>query len=220
MKPALPRLKPCMDGMMSGAASVMRSLTAPSTTPTITPASSSRRVCCTPRASCSVSSTANTAPTKAAPVRPSLASHTVAGATPNKARAEATPSDAPEALPSRNGSASGLRNSPCATAPARPSKAPASQAPRLRGRRMSHTMRAAKGSSARRSTLSKPVLPTLAPSPASSTESTIKPSNSKAARWRAVAMPAWAAARCAAEGMADSLMAGPPLAWFGGPSCR
>jgi hypothetical protein len=48
----------------------------------------------------------------------------------------------------QNGSASGLRNSPCATAPARPSSAPASQAPRVRGRRMSHTICQATGSSA------------------------------------------------------------------------
>ena len=47
-----------------------------------------------------------------------------------------TPSAAPEAVPSRYGSARGLRNTPCAIPPARPSKAPANQAPTLRGRRI------------------------------------------------------------------------------------
>ena len=122
-------------------AMLMRSFSAPSTTPTITPASSSRSVCCAPRASASVSSTAATAPRKAAPVRPSRTTHCVACAEkPKKVSARATPRPAPEALPSRYGSASGLRNRPCATAPANPSSAPAHHAPSVRGSRISHTI--------------------------------------------------------------------------------
>ena len=65
-------------------------------------ASSRRSVCCTPLASSSVSSTAATAPTKAAPVSPMRANALVAsGDTPNSIIASATPSDAPDALPSR-----------------------------------------------------------------------------------------------------------------------
>ena len=95
-------MKPCMACKVSGEAMVTRSRPAPSTTPTITPASSRRSVCCTPLASVSVSTTPSTAPAKAAPVRPRRTSHCVAnGEVPNKASAKATPSAAPEALPSK-----------------------------------------------------------------------------------------------------------------------
>ena len=114
------------------------------------------------------------------------------------AKASATASAAPEALPSRNGSASGLRNSPCATAPASPSSAPASQAPSVRGRRMSHTICHATASWRARSTLSKPVLPTLAPSARPKTASASSASASHAVR----AMPA----RGAEEDSAGSVM--------------
>ena len=56
-----------------------------------------------------------------------------------------TASDAPEAEPSRKGSASGLRNRPCASAPASPSKAPVSQAPSVRGARIWPTIRSPSG---------------------------------------------------------------------------
>ena len=95
-------MKACIACKDSGTSSVISEANAPSTTPTITPASSRRRVCCTPRASSSVSSTAATAPAKAAPVRPRRCSHSVAnGLTPNSASTTATPRVAPEALPSR-----------------------------------------------------------------------------------------------------------------------
>ncbi|MNX33663.1 hypothetical protein D3C86_638930 [compost metagenome] len=163
----------------------MRSLAAPSTTPTITPASSSRRVCCTPRASVSVSSTAATAPTKAAPVSPRRITHCVlVTEPPNSISASATASDAPEALPSRYGSASGLRNRPCATAPASPSSAPASHAPRVRGRRMSHTICSATGSCRADSRLWKPVLPMPRPKSSSAAPSTSRPAPSSSTRRR------------------------------------
>ena len=63
--------------------------------------------------STSVSSTAVTAPTNAAPVNPSLTNHCVAkGEMPKLTKRIATPNEAPEALPSKKGSASGLRKSP------------------------------------------------------------------------------------------------------------
>ena len=100
--PVLPSMNACMACMISGASIMISELIAPSTTPTITPASNRRKVCCTPRASSSVSSTAATAPAKAAPVRPRRTNHCAAnGDTPNKTSASATPSEAPEALPSR-----------------------------------------------------------------------------------------------------------------------
>jgi hypothetical protein len=49
----------------------------------------------------------------------------------------ATPKLAPDALPSKYGSANGFLNKPWAKAPANPSKAPAKQAPKVRGNRMS-----------------------------------------------------------------------------------
>jgi hypothetical protein len=49
----------------------------------------------------------------------------------------ATPKLAPEALPNKYGSANGFLNSPWANAPAKPNKAPAKQAPKVRGKRMS-----------------------------------------------------------------------------------
>ena len=100
----------------SGDTSKISEVHAPSTTPTTTPASSRRSVCCTPRANASVSSTANTAPAKAAPVSPrrtsqwleytdtamaALAPPTMPAPPPISASTVATPSDAPEALPSR-----------------------------------------------------------------------------------------------------------------------
>ena len=119
----------CMACSDSGENSSTRCVMAPSTTPTTTPASSRRSVCCTPRESSSVSSTASTAPANAAPVSPrrtqTLLENTLTAiplfimlapsmppAPPMAARAMATPSEAPEALPSRKGSASGLRNRP------------------------------------------------------------------------------------------------------------
>ena len=136
-----PSMKPCMACSTCGCSSEINDVTAPSTTPTTTPANNRRSVCCTPRASSSVSTTASTAPTKAAPVRPKPSQAVMAQALPpHKLKYTPTPSDAPEALPSKYGSASGLRNRPCATAPARPSKAPPSHAPKLRGKRMSHTI--------------------------------------------------------------------------------
>ena len=101
-KAVLPSVKACMACRMSGEDSSTRSRSEPSTTPTITPASSRRSVCCTPRAKTSVSTTAPAAPRKAMPVMPMRASHCAAiGDTPNKAMATAPPSAAPEALPSR-----------------------------------------------------------------------------------------------------------------------
>ena len=102
----------------SGENSSTSEVTAPSTTPTMTPASNRRSVCCTPRAKDRVSITASTAPAKAAPVRPrrtqTLLENTLAAtlaslttlepsmpALPMLASASATPSDAPEALPSK-----------------------------------------------------------------------------------------------------------------------
>ena len=121
-------MKACMACSESGDKSSTMWVMAPSTTPTTTPASSKRSVCCTPRANTSVSITANTAPTKAAPVKPKRTKNSVAnGLPPNNANATATPNEAPEALPSKYGSANGLRNNPCANAPANPSKAPAAQ---------------------------------------------------------------------------------------------
>ena len=203
-----PSMKACMACSDSGENSSTRCVMAPSTTPTTTPASSRRSVCCTPRESSSVSSTANTAPRKAAPVRPrrtqALLENTLTAPPPFimlapsmpapppiAASASATPSEAPEALPSKNGSASGLRNRPCATAPARPSKAPAPQAPRVRGRRMSHTiccaMAVAAGSMSGWSKgpirFSKPALPTQTPSTASASAASSKATTSQDARW-------------------------------------
>ena len=98
----LPSMNDCMACMMSGVSSKISDVVAPSTTPTTTPASSRRSVCCTPLASSKVSSTAATAPMKAAPVSPMRANALVAsGDTPNSIIASATPSDAPEALPSK-----------------------------------------------------------------------------------------------------------------------
>ena len=142
----LPSRKACLPRKASGAALVTRSLTADSTTPTTTPASSSRVVCCAPRAKVSVSSTPSSAPANAALTRPMRAMASAVArliAWPLSALAASTsttPSDAPEAEPSRYGSASGLRNRPCATAPASPSSAPVSQAPNVRGARIWPTM--------------------------------------------------------------------------------
>ena len=150
-------MKACIACKESGVNKSTKCVMAPSTTPTTTPASKRRSVCCTPCESASVSSTASTAPANAAPVSPrrtnTLPENTLTVALlfimvppsmpappPIAASASATPSDAPEALPSKYGSASGLRNSPCATAPASPNSAPATHAPSVRGRRISHTI--------------------------------------------------------------------------------
>ncbi len=173
-----------MDCKNSGRASINSSLAAPRTTPTMTPASSRRSVCCTPLASSSVNNTPATAPAKAPKVTPSFAINSVAsGDTPNNTRLRATPSEAPEALPNRYGSASGLRNRPWATAPAKPSKAPATQAPSVRGRRMSHTICHATGSLTARNTLSNPVLPTPAPNTSKAMASASNISATALARW-------------------------------------
>jgi len=153
-------------------------------------------VCCTPLANNKVNKTAKTAPAKAAPVKPSrtqtLLENTLTATPlfimlpkpsmpplPSAANASATPKEAPEALPNKNGSASGLRNKPCATAPASPSRAPAAHAPSVRGKRISQTiccaMAVAAGSacgfSKGCSKFSKPVLPTPMPSTVSSVAS-------------------------------------------------
>jgi hypothetical protein len=100
-------------------------------------------------ASSKVSNTANQAPTNAQPVRPKRQAHCAAIEAsadhckpPHKPSIKAivTPNVAPDALPSKYGSAKGLRNKPCAKAPAKPSKAPANQAPKVRGNRISCTM--------------------------------------------------------------------------------
>ncbi len=104
------------------------------------------------------------------------------GEMPKAARARATASVAPEALPSKNGSAKGLRNSPWAMAPASPSKAPAAKAPRVRGARMSQTICAATGSSSMCHTDSSPELPTPSPITASTTDATTSATATHAAR--------------------------------------
>ena len=104
-------------------------------------ASSKRTVCAVPRASVSVSDTPPSAPRKAAPIRPrrdtasAVARPMACPVSAQPPSTSTTPSDAPEAEPSRYGSASGLRNSPCAMAPASPNSAPTSHAPRVRGAR-------------------------------------------------------------------------------------
>ena len=66
--------------------------------------------------------------------------------TPTGSRmAMAAPSPAPDAVPSTNGSANGLRSSPWNVAPARASPAPTTIAVRTRGRRSSQTMVSAAG---------------------------------------------------------------------------
>ena len=112
-------MKACMACRESGENSSTSCVMAPSTTPTTTPASSRRKVWPTPRESTRVSSTATTAPMKAAPVRPSrtqallentltatplfimLPPPSMPAAPPSAASASATPSAAPEALPNR-----------------------------------------------------------------------------------------------------------------------
>ena len=158
-----PNTKPCMPCNTSGRNKVMRDDTAPSTTPTITPANNKRKLCCTPRANTSVSTTANTAPPNAMPVSPTCSHNPVATLGPNSANPSATPSDAPEALPNKYGSAKGLRNKPCASAPASPNKAPPTQAPTERGKRMSHTICHDSGSCHSVHTRDSPVLPTALP---------------------------------------------------------
>ena len=162
-RPVLPSMKPCMACKTWGCNKLSQLLRAPSTTPTITPASKSRKVCCTPRDRATVSSTAPKAPTKAAPVGPSGDCASDAPA-PTRLSQIHTASVAPEALPSKKGSASGLRNSPCARAPARPNRAPASQAPTERGSRISRTICQAASSLQAWLSACQPVLPAPAPS--------------------------------------------------------
>mmetsp|Transcript_26229 Transcript_26229/g.61994 ORF Transcript_26229/g.61994 Transcript_26229/m.61994 type:complete len:225 (-) Transcript_26229:3178-3852(-) len=101
-RPVLPSKKACIARSVSGTCSVVRLVSAFSTTPTTTPASSRRRVCSTPRASSSVRPTPTRVPMKATPVSPTAASSDALGlATPVSASATATASSAPEALPSR-----------------------------------------------------------------------------------------------------------------------
>ena len=68
--PVLPNKKDCMAGNNCGCVALSNEVNAPSTTPTTTPASNKRKVCCTPRANSKVSNTAPQAPAKAAPVKP------------------------------------------------------------------------------------------------------------------------------------------------------
>jgi hypothetical protein len=63
-------MKACLPRSASGEKVVTRSLAAPSTTATTTPASSRRRVLTAPAASDRVSAMPPSAPTKAAPTRP------------------------------------------------------------------------------------------------------------------------------------------------------
>ena len=124
-----PNINDCMACKDSGENNKTNWVAAPKTTPTTTPASNKRKVCCTPRDKTRVSNTAKTAPTKAAPVNPRRTSKlpeytlkvlpalimvppNMPPAPPMASSASATPSAAPEALPSKYGSASGLRNKP------------------------------------------------------------------------------------------------------------
>ena len=198
-----PSMKACMACKESGENNNTICVKAPSTTPTTTPASNKRSVCCTPLANSKVNKTAKTAPPNAAPVKPSrtqtLLEKTLTATPlfimlpkpnmpppPSAASASATPNEAPEALPNKNGSAKGLRNKPCATAPASPSKAPAAQAPRVRGKRISKTiccaMAVADGSACGCnkgcSKFSKPVLPTPMPSNVKTKANTSSAANS------------------------------------------
>ena len=100
-------MKACRPRKASGHATVTRSLSAPSITPTTTPASSRRRVCIAPLASTSVSDTPASAPTKAAPTTLTCSTQ-AAVATPMAvppaaaaASTSTTPRLAPAALPSR-----------------------------------------------------------------------------------------------------------------------
>jgi len=74
------------------------------------------------------------------------------------------------------------RNSPCATAPASPSSAPASQAPMVRGRRMSQRIWRATGSASGPQAKPMPVLPTPEPRASSSALAATSPAASQAAR--------------------------------------
>ena len=116
-----PNIKACMACNESGDISNTRCVIAPNTTPTTTPANNSRSVWPTPLDSDNVNNTANKAPQKAAPVKPTrihrllektlttkLALLPSDSALPNMpaplpitANAMATPIDAPDALPSK-----------------------------------------------------------------------------------------------------------------------
>ena len=110
--------------------------------PTITPASSRRSVCCTPRARPSVSSTASTAPTKAAPVSaqprdPAAGRRRDAQRHQQQRHAEVGARGAAQQV----GVGQRIAKQPLRQRAARgPSSAPASQAPSVRGRRMSRTI--------------------------------------------------------------------------------
>ena len=137
---------------------------APNTTPTTTPANNKRSVCCTPHDKTKDKATANHAPMKAMPVMPMRMNQGDILSWLSNTMPMATPKLAPDALPNKYGSANGFRNKPCANAPANPSKAPAKQAPRVLGKRMS----AIKLKSACSCIPAKPSLPTNAPKPTSS----------------------------------------------------
>ena len=120
-----------------------------------------------------VKETASIAPKKAAPLSPSLNNQDEPSSVdPNAVIMKATPSDAPEALPSKYGSARGFLNSPCASAPDKPSSAPASQAPRVRGKRISQIICKPLGSWRVAGVISKPELPMAQPKPTKITDNT------------------------------------------------
>ena len=106
-KLVLPSMKACLPRKASGEATVMRSLNAPSNTPTTTPASSRRRVCTAPRASVRVMATPINAPRKATVTSPTRSSQTTVDrlmVEPPRAAAASTsttPRPAPAALPNR-----------------------------------------------------------------------------------------------------------------------
>jgi hypothetical protein len=120
-------------------------------------ASSRRSVCCTPRASSSVSSTASTAPTKAAPVSPSGQPLRIP-----HGHGRAGPPTMPPAAHERHGhpqrcargAAQQVRvgqrvaKQPLRHGARQAQQRPGGQAPRVRGRRMSHTICQAMGSAA------------------------------------------------------------------------
>jgi hypothetical protein len=150
-----PNINDCITCIAWGDNKTINEVAAPSTTPTTTPDNNKRSELDTPRANVKVNNTAKMAPQKADPVKPNrinqseekilpapterimLASIATCVIPVTKA---ATPNEAPLADPNKYGSANGLRNKPCATAPANPSNAPAAQAPTLRGKRICHTI--------------------------------------------------------------------------------
>lgn len=108
--------------------------------PMPTPASTSRSGENAPprRAISHTSAKVASAPAKAAPEVPSPSTPPVPSPSTS---APTAPSEAPEEIPSRYGSASGLRTSACTAVPTRPSPAPTTAASRARGSRSCHTIR-------------------------------------------------------------------------------